>query len=169
MQLKFIKMAKKAAKLTAQEAEQAASDFFEAENELLNLETEKQKEILAIQNKYTELANAASAKSKAAEKTLATYCKKNRATLLTGDAKSGTIGRIVYAFKFNKGKLEPTENSTWESVLAAVESKLPDYVRTTIELDKLRLLADAETMSETFAEIGLKVVKKEHFTLSLKD
>ncbi len=162
-------MAKKVVKLTFDDANQAAADYFEAENELQRLEAEKQLKILDIQKLYGEFQDAEKEKIKVASAQLKTYCTKNRGLLLTGSEKSGTIGRVVFSFKYNKGKLVTTGEHTWEGVLAAVEEKLPDYVRRTVELDKARLLDDADTMTETLEKLGIAVEKKEHFSLKLKD
>jgi phage host-nuclease inhibitor protein Gam len=77
----------------------------------------------------------------------------------------GTIG-----FRTGTPKLKLLPRKTWEIVLDNLRSYLPDYVRTTEEPAKDRLINDREMEAVALAlpKVGLQVVQDEKFFIELK-
>ncbi len=67
-------------------------------------------------------------------------------------------------------KLKNLKGFTWASVTNLVKEFLPDYIRTTEELAKDKLLADREVpeVAKLFPKIGIQVVQDESFYVEPK-
>jgi phage host-nuclease inhibitor protein Gam len=70
----------------------------------------------------------------------------------------GTVG-----FRTGMPKLKTLSGFTWSKVLEKIRSILPDYVRTSEEVDKERLIADRNELGARLGDVGVKVVQDETF------
>ena len=73
-------------------------------------------------------------------------------------------------FRTGTPKLKTLKGFTWPSVVNLLKEFLPDYVRTTDEAAKDRLLADREVeeVRELFPRVGITVVQDETFYVEPK-
>lgn len=156
-------------RLTQEDAEKAAADYFTAEHELLRIKSEKQLAIQAIEDKYRNEENEAKAKAETAKATLQTYSEANREKLLVGKAKSFEIGRVSIGWRVSKGSLTVLDGKSWDDVLQQAKQTLPDYVKVTESLEKDKILKDIEAIGEKLNTVGLKVEVAENIILKLKD
>ena len=81
------------------------------------------------------------------------------------DGAHGTFG-----FRTGTPKLKTLRGFTWASALNLIKAFLPDYVRTSEEPAKDKLLADREVpeVAAEFEKCGIQVVQDETFFIELK-
>ena len=159
---RYAKAAAKYDKVTAEIELQCARIREKYQNELAELDAEKETSFGVLQSYATENQAEMFAKKKSL------------------DMAHGTIG-----FRTGTPKLKTLKGFTWASALELVKTFMPSgYVRTTEEVAKDKLLADREldevslneggqvrtaAMSEAMAKCGIQVVQDETFFVEPKN
>ena len=98
-----------------------------------------------------------------------TYATENKDTLFS-KKKSLESAHGIIGFRTGNPKLKNRKGFTWAAVTNLCKEFLPDYIRTTEELAKDKLLADRDVpeVAEQFAHIGVEVVQDESFYVEPK-
>lgn len=181
-------MAKTRAKKTVytgvkqEEMETAFADYARADARIQKINATMDIEMTKIREKYQdELTKLGEVKEKSFD-ILQAYALENRDELFSKrkslETTHGTIG-----FRTGTPKLKTLKGFTWASVLTLVKKFLPDYVRTSEEVNKEKLLTDRDTeipsddaetaeqvckLKEKMKDCGITVVQDETFYVEPK-
>jgi len=92
------------------------------------------------------------------------YCIRHKNELFAKRRRIGTAYGIA-GLRMGTPRLKTIKGSNWNTVLAALKDKLPNYIRTSEEPAKDLLLADRynENVAPLLLEIGVQVVQDELF------
>jgi len=98
-----------------------------------------------------------------------TYALENKEELFS-KRKSVESAHGVFGFRTGTPKLKTLKGFTWPAVVNLCKEFLPDYVRTTYEVAKDKLLADRdkEEVRNHFVDVGVMVAQDETFYLEPK-
>ncbi len=155
--------------VSSEQVEAALSEFVQADSSIQKITAEMEFEITAIRDKEaTRLAQLQQQKDDAVE-VLQAFATENKETLFS-KTKSYKSAHGVFGFRTGTPKLKQLKGFTKESVLTLVKTLLPDYIRTSEEVAKDRLLADRsdEGMEENLKKCGMQVVPDETFYVEPK-
>ena len=125
-------------------------------------------QITKIREKYAaDLADLKEVKTTSFE-TIQTYAVNNRDAF--GKKRSMELTHGTIGFRTGTPKLKLLSKFTWEKSVEMLKVLLPEYVRTTDEAAKDKLLADRESpeVSALFADCGIKVDQDESFFVEPK-
>ena len=155
--------------VTREQYEQAFADFALADARVQSITAKMDAEMTKIREKYADqLAELNETKDQSFE-VMQTYATENKDVLFTKkkslESAHGTIG-----FRTGTPKLKNLKGFTWAAVTNLCKEFLPQYIRTTEELAKDKLLADRDVpeVAEQFAHIGVQVVQEESFYVECK-
>lgn len=155
--------------VTTEQMETALGEFAQADSTIQKIEADMELKITAIREKEAvRLAELQQKKDDAVE-VLQAFATENKETLFA-KVKSYKSVHGVIGFRTGTPKIKQLKGFTKESVLALVKVLLPDYVRTTEEVAKDKLLADrdGEGMEDNMKRCGLSVVQDETFYVEPK-
>lgn len=155
--------------VTADQMETAFADFARADARIQKINATMDVEMTRIREKYQdELSKLQEQKDRAFD-VLQTYGVENQAELFSKKKSLETVHGVM-GFRTGTPKLKTLKGFTWPSVVNLLKEFLPDYVRTTEEAAKDRLLADREVgeVSELFPKVGITVVQDETFYVEPK-
>lgn len=155
--------------VTREQAEQAFADFAQADAQVQHLTAKMDMEIIRIREKYADrLAELGEEKEKAFG-LMQAFAMENR-DVLFAKRKSLESAHGVMGFRTGTPKLKTLKGFTWAAVTNLCRELLPDYIRTTEELAKDRILADRDTeeLKEALPKVGIAVVQEESFYVELK-
>lgn len=155
--------------VTREEAEKAFAEFAQADAKVRSIGAKMDLEMNKIREKYADqLAELEDTKTRNFD-IVQTYATENKEELFS-KRKSVESAHGVFGFRTGTPKLKTLKGFTWPSVLQLCKEFRPDYVRTTFELAKDRLLADREQhdVKALFEKIGITVVQDETFYLEPK-
>ena len=133
--------------ITREQAEQAFADFAAADAKVQNLTSKMDIEMTRIREKYADQLEELFSKRKSLES-----------------------AHGVFGFRTGTPKLKNLKGFTWAAVTNICKELLPQYIRTTDELAKDKLLADRDNpeVAEFFPKIGVQVVQEETFYVEPK-
>ncbi|MBX7204176.1 MAG: host-nuclease inhibitor Gam family protein [Bacteroidia bacterium] len=149
-------------------AEEAFAAYAKADARAKQLTAKMDVEITKIREKYQdELTELQDVKEEEFEK-LQSYAENNRADF--GNKKSMELTHGVLGFRTGTPKLKTRKGFTWGSITNLLKEFLPEYVRTTEEPAKDRLLADrdAPEVANLFPKVGILVDQDETFFVEPK-
>ena len=167
--------------ITAGEAEEAFASYAKADAQQAKITAEIELACAKIREKHQDqLAALQQTKDEAFER-LQTYAVENQSELFA-KRKSLEMTHGVIGFRTGQPKLKMMRGFTWASSLALVKALLPDYIRTTEEVAKDRLLADRDLkilkagepkencrpLSQEMTRCGILVVQEESFFVEPK-
>lgn len=155
--------------VSREQYEQAFADFAMADAKAQSLTAKMDQEMTKIREKYTDqLAELNETKDRSFE-VMQTYATENKDTLFS-KKKSLESAHGIIGFRTGNPKLKNLKGYTWASVTNLAKEFLPEYIRTTEELAKDKLLADREVpeVAELFPKIGVIVVQDESFYVEPK-
>ena len=155
--------------VSREQYEQAFAEFAMADAKAQSLTAKMDQEMTKIREKYADqLAELNETKDRTFE-VMQTYATENKDTLFS-KKKSLESAHGIIGFRTGNPKLKNMKGFTWASVTNLVKEFLPDYIRTTEELAKDKLLADREVpeVAELFPKIGIQVVQDESFYVEPK-
>ncbi len=155
--------------VTREQAEQAFSEFATADAKIQGINANMDREMTLIRDKYAdELAELQSTKDKNFE-IMQTFATENKEELFS-KRKSYESTHGIFGFRTGTPKLKNAKGFTWSAVLTMVKEFLPEYVRTSEELAKDKLLADRdkEDVSTLFPKCGITVIQEESFFVEPK-
>ena len=155
--------------ITQEQAETAFADFAKADAKVQNIQSKMDMEMTRIREKYADdLAKQQEIKDKNFE-IMQTFATEKRDELFS-KRKSYESAHGVFGFRTGTPKLKNMKGFTWASVTNMVKEFLPEYIRTSEELAKDKLLADRdkEEVAELFPKCGVMVVQDETFYVEPK-
>lgn len=155
--------------ITREQAEQAFADFAAADAKVQNLTSKMDIEMTRIREKYADqLAELSATKEKNFD-IMQAYAVENKEELFS-KRKSLESAHGVFGFRTGTPKLKNLKGFTWAAVTNICKELLPQYIRTTDELAKDKLLADRDNpkVAEFFPKIGVQVVQEETFYVEPK-
>lgn len=169
--------------VTREAADQAFAEYAKADASINKINAEIELQLAKIREKrQAELTVLAQQRDQAFD-TLQAFAIENQTELFSKkkslDMTHGTIG-----FRTGTPKLKTMKGFTWEAAKTLVKKFLPDYIRTSEEIAKDKLLADRELeevefvesditkksvpMSQAMSECGILVVQDETFYVEPK-
>ena len=155
--------------VSREQYEQAFADFAMADAKAQSLTAKMDQEMTKIREKYADqLAELNDTKDKAFE-VMQTFAVENK-DVLFAKKKSLESAHGIIGFRTGNPKLKNMKGFTWAAVTNLCKEFLPQYIRTTEELAKDKLLADRDIpeIAEQFANIGVQVVQDESFYVEPK-
>lgn len=154
--------------VTREIAEQAMSSFAQAANKVSTIEAQMNKELQQIRDKYSDDLNRQNEIKGEQVEILETYAYEQKETW--GKKKSAEMLHGTIGFRTGMPKVKFERGFNGKSVTAILQEKFPAYVRTVVEMDKDKLIADRE--DEGFTDIckkaHIEVVQDETFYVESK-
>lgn len=155
--------------ISREQAEQAFADFAAADAKCQNLTSKMDIEMTRIREKYADqLAELSDVKERNFE-IMQAFAVENKDELFS-KKKSIESAHGVFGFRTGTPKLKNLKGFTWAAVTNLCKELLPQYIRTSEELAKDKLLADRENpeVAGLFPKIGVQVVQEEAFYVEPK-
>lgn len=155
--------------ISREQAEQAFAEFAAADAKAQHLTSRMDIEMTRIREKYADqLAELSAAKEKNFD-ILQAFAVENKEALFS-KRKSMESAHGVFGFRTGTPKLKNLKGFTWAAVTNLCRELLPQYIRTSEELAKDRLLADRDNpdVAGYFPKIGVQVVQDETFYVEPK-
>lgn len=167
--------------VTREAADDAFATYAKADAQINKINAEIELACAKIREKYADRLATLTDEREQAFDTLQSFATENQAELFTKkkslDMAHGTIG-----FRTGTPKLKTLKGFTWESAKTLVKKFLSDYIRTTEEIAKDKMLADrfaqvvrpgdplgpGVPLTEVMAECGIQVVQDETFYVEPK-
>ena len=167
--------------VTRDAADDAFATYAKADAQINKINAEIELACAKIREKYADRLATLTDEREQAFDTLQSFATENQAELFTKkkslDMAHGTIG-----FRTGTPKLKTLKGFTWESAKTLVKKFLSDYIRTTEEIAKDKMLADrfaqvvrpgdplgpGVPLTEVMAECGIQVVQEETFYVEPK-
>lgn len=154
--------------VTREAAEEAFASYAKADAKIQKISATMDIEFSKIREKFqAELAELNNEKDKTFE-VIQKYAEDNRHDF--GQKKSMEMAHGIIGFRTGTPKLKTRKGFTWSSVTNLLKEFLPDYIRTTEEPAKDRLLADRESpdVNILFDKVGIFVDQDENFFIECK-
>lgn len=155
--------------ISREQAEQAFAEFAAADAKAQHLTSRMDIEMTRIREKYADqLAELSAVKEKNFD-ILQAFAVENKEALFS-KRKSLESAHGVFGFRTGTPKLKNLKGFTWAAVTNLCRELLPQYIRTSEELAKDRLLADRDNpdVAGYFPKIGVQVVQDETFYVEPK-
>ena len=155
--------------ISREEFEKSMAEYAAAEAKLQSVCAKMEAEVLKVRAKYAQQLEDLAAFKEVHFNVVEQYAVEHRAELFADKKKvegvHGTIG-----FRTGSPKLALMGGFTWPMVTERCREFLPDYIKTSYDLAKSKLLADRgkEEVSSQFEKLGVKVVQEESFYLDPK-
>ena len=153
---------------TRDEAEAVMNQLALTANNRRKFITRLDAEKLAVEEKYAANLAACEADIKAKSEILRAWAEANPEAF--GKKKSIDFAAGTLGFRTGTPKLKLLARWTWDKVLAAIEARAFNFVRTTPEVDKEAIITfyasatdKPEVEAKVLAPIGVKVVQDESF------
>lgn len=141
--------------------EKAIAEYADAERREAEINRKITLDVAVLHQLYeSELQRLVAAKQRAYN-LARTYCLQHKTELFAQRRSIGTIHGIA-GFRLGTPKLL---HDNWDKALEMLKAKLPDYVRTTEEPARNRILTDRhkENVAPRLVEMGMQVVQEEIF------
>ena len=155
--------------ISREEYEKSMAEYAAAEAKSQTLTAKMEAELNKVRAKYAVDLEDLEEVKETHFKVVEQYAIEHREDLFKDKKKvEGMYGTI--GFRTGSPKLKLIEGFTWPYVTERCREFLPDYVKTTFDVAKSKLLADrAKTgMDELFEKVGVQVVQEESFYLDPK-
>ena len=167
-------MAKKTSKpihigISKEEYERSMAEYAAAERREQSIKAKMEAEFNKVRAKYAEQLEDLTAAKEVHFQVVEQYAVEHRNDLFQDKKKvEGMYGTI--GFRTGSPKLALMGGFTWPMVTERCREFLPDYIKTSYDLAKSKLLADRgkEEVSSQFEKLGVKVVQEETFYLDPK-
>ena len=155
--------------ISREEFEQSMAEYAAAESREQSIKAKMEAELTKVRAKYAEQLEDLEAVKEVHFNVVEQYAVEHRSELFADKKKvegvHGTIG-----FRTGSPKLALISGVTWPMVTERCREFLPDYIKTSYDLAKSKLLADRgkEEVYSQFEKLGVKVVQEESFYLDPK-
>lgn len=155
--------------ISREEYEKSMAEYAAAEAKSQTLTAKMEAELNKVRAKYAVDLEDLEEVKETHFKVVEQYAIEHREDLFKDKKKvegmHGTIG-----FRTGSPKLKLIEGFTWPYVTERCREFLPEYVKTTFDVAKSKLLADRgkNGMNELFEKVGVQVVQEESFYLDPK-
>ncbi|HMP93391.1 MAG TPA: host-nuclease inhibitor Gam family protein [Phnomibacter sp.] len=147
--------------VTRQQAEDAFAAYNQATANLQAIEAKMNQEVTAVRERYDkpigELQDAANRHFEV----LQVYAAEHPELFERKKSVEWTHGSFGY--RTATPKLKTLKGFTWGAVKSIIERLWPDYVRTTVEINKELILANREAIADILPQMGVEVVQDETF------
>jgi len=155
--------------VTREQMEEAFGKFALADAKIQGINAKMDAEITKIRDRNADELARWQEQKDAAFDVLQSFATENRAELFTKKKSMETTHGIL-GFRTGTPKLKTLKGFTWASVLQLLRKFAPEYVRTTEEVAKDKLLADRdiEEMVEIMPNVGIMVDQDETFFVEPK-
>lgn len=155
--------------VTSEQVESALSEFSQADSRVQKITAEMELKITAIRDRHAEELAELQKKKDDSVEILQAFATENKESLFS-KTKSYKSAHGIFGFRTGTPKIKQLRGFTKESVLTLVKTLLPNYIRTTEELAKDKLLADREKeeVAELLPKCGMAVVQDETFYVEPK-
>ena len=155
--------------ITREEAEKAFAEYAAADAKVCGITAKMDGEMTRIREKYADQLASLNEEKERNFEIIQTYALENKDELFQ-KRKSVESPHGIFGFRTGTPKLKNLKGFTWAAVIRLCEEFLPDYIRTTCEVAKDKLLADRdkEDVAVLFPKIGVQVVQDESFFLEPK-
>lgn len=167
--------------VTRDAADDAFATYAKADAQINKINAEIELACAKIREKYADRLATLTDEREQAFDTLQSFATENQAELFT-KKKSLDMAHGVIGFRTGTPKLKTLKGFTWESAKTLVKKFLSDYIRTTEEIAKDKMLADrfaqvvrpgdplgpGVPLTEVMAECGIQVVQEETFYVEPK-
>ncbi len=166
--------------VTRESADEAFATFAKADAQCNKINADIELACAKIREKWADKLTVLQAERDAAFDTLQAFATEHPELFVK--KKSLDMAHGVIGFRTGTPKLKTLKGFTWEAAKTLVKKLLPDYIRTTEEIAKDKMLADRDSqqmregdplgpgkpMSEAMAECGIQVVQDETFYVEPK-
>lgn len=155
--------------ITREEADKAMAEYASAHAKHESLMAKMEMEMAKIREKYNEQIIELAFKCDECFTVVSQYATENRQQLFQDKKKvEGVHGS--FGFRTGSPKLKLYSGFSWPGVVERCKEFLPDYVKTTHDVAKSKLLADREKegMKELFEKVGVYVDRDESFYIDPK-
>ena len=167
-------MAKKTSKpihigISKEEYERSMAEYAAAEAREQSIKAKMEAEMNKVRAKYAEQLEDLAAAKEVHFQVVEQYACEHRDVLFKDKKKvEGMYGTI--GFRTGSPKLKLIAGFSWPDVTERCREFLPDYIKTSYDLAKSKLLADRskEEVASQFEKVGVQVVQEETFYLDPK-
>lgn len=155
--------------VTAEQANEAFATYAKADASINKINAEIELQLAKLREKKADEITRLSADRDEAFEVLQAYAMENQAELFV-KKKSLEMAHGTIGFRTGTPKLKTFKGFTWASALELVKNFLPDYIRTSEEIAKDKMLADRDVdgMLATMQKCGIGVVQDETFYVEPK-
>lgn len=155
--------------VSREQADAAFAQYAKAAAQSEKITAEIELQCAKIREKYANQLAQLDGEKETAFETLQSFAMENQAELFT-KKKSLDMAHGVIGFRTGTPKLKTLKGFTWASALQLVKEFLPDFIRTSEEIAKDKMLADREVdgMMEKLAKCGIQVAQDETFYVEPK-
>ena len=155
--------------ISREEFEKSMAEYAEAEAREKSIKAKMEAEMNKVRAKYAEQLEDLAAAKEVHFNVVEQYACEHRAELFADKKKvEGMYGTI--GFRTGSPKLALMGGFSWPDVTERCREFLPDYIKTSYDLAKSKLLADRskEEVASQFEKVGVQVVQEETFYLDPK-
>lgn len=155
--------------ISQEQANEAFATYAKADAQIAKINADIELQCAKIREKRADELTRLGEERERSFDTLQAYAVENQAELFSKkkslDMAHGTIG-----FRTGTPKLKTLKGFTWAAALQMVKEYLPNFIRTSEEIAKDKLLAerDTEGMSASMAKCGITVTQDETFYVEPK-
>lgn len=155
--------------VSREEADKAFAEYAQAEAKLQTINAKMEAEMMKIREKYHDQVLELEGSMDEKFDIVHQYAVEHRNDLFQ-DKKKVEWTHGVFGFRAGSPKLTTLEGMDWKDVLNRCQGYLPEYVRTTCEVAKSKLLADRNKpeVAEKFEMLGVRVVTEDRFFIETK-
>jgi len=155
--------------VSREQADAAFAQYAKASAQSDKISAEIELQCAKIREKYATQLSQLDEEKETAFDTLQSFAMENQAELFS-KKKSLDMAHGVIGFRTGTPKLKTLKGFTWASALQLVKEFLPDFIRTTDEIAKDKMLADRESdgMVEKLSKCGIQVTQDETFYVEPK-
>ena len=152
--------------ISREEFEKSMAEYASAEAREQSIKAKMEAEMNKVRAKYAEQLEDLAAAKEVHFNVVEQYAIEHRAELFA-DKKKVEAAYCTLGFRTGSPKLKLVEGFTWPMVTERCREFLPDYIKTTYDLAKSKLLADRgkKSVSSQFEKVGVQVVQEETFYL----
>lgn len=155
--------------ISKEEFEKSMAEYAAADAKLQSICAKMETEVNKVRAKYAQQIEDLGAVKELHFNVVEQYAVEHRSELFTDKKKLEGVHGII-GFRTGSPKLALIAGFTWPNVTERCREFLPDYVKTSYDLAKSKLLADRgkEEVASQFEKLGVKVVQEETFYLDPK-
>ncbi len=149
--------------ISPEQAERFMTQYAKASTELKKIEAKIEKATQKVVEGYQESIDDLKSQQAEAFEKLEVFCEANPDLFADRKSFEMSTGRVGY--QTGNPKLTTMKGFTWASVVPLVKSKLKDFLRTKVEIDKASLLSkrDDAAIVKKMNACGIEVVQDETF------
>ena len=154
--------------VTAQDAELIMGSYADVDAKIVEINAKIDQEVTKIRDKYSDKLHDLNDKKDDLFSQLQMFAETHKE--LFEKKRSIDMAHGAIGFRTGTPKLKTLKGFTWASVTNLLKSFLPDYVRTSEEAAKDKILADRDNpeIVSKMKVVGIEVVQDESFFIDLK-